>query len=74
MTLLETKYELGQIVYLKTDTEQQKRMVKQICFAAKGMEYNLVCGTVSTWHSDFEITDKENILVKTGADNAKNNE
>jgi hypothetical protein len=66
MILIESKYELGQIVYLKTDSEQLKRIVKQICFSSKGMDYNLVNGIVSTWHSDFEITEEVNILTKTG--------
>jgi hypothetical protein len=66
MTLIESEYELGQIVFLKTDSEQLKRIVKQICFSSKGMDYNLVNGTVSTWHSDFEISEKEDVLIKTG--------
>lgn len=68
MILLESKYELGQIVYLKTDPDQKKRMVKQICFSCKGMEYNLIHGTESTWHADFELDVESNVLVKTGVE------
>ncbi len=68
MMLIESKYELGEEVFLKTDDEQKRRIVKQICLSSKGMEYNLVNGTVSTWHSDFEISSESNVLVKTGVD------
>ena len=71
MTLIESQYELGDMVYLKTDDEQKKRIVKQICLSSKGMEYNLVNCTTSTWHSDFEISAEANILVKTGVEETK---
>ncbi len=67
MMLIESQFELGQTVYLKTDDDQKPRIVKQICIAAKGMEFNLVNSTTSTWHSDFEISSEINILAKTGS-------
>ncbi len=65
MILLESRYELGQEVYLKTDKEQDKRIVKQICFNNKGCEYHLVCGTTGSWHADFEIASEVDVLMKT---------
>lgn len=65
MIVLESAYNLGDEVYLKTDEDQKKRIVKQICFSAKGTEYNLVCGTVSTWHSDFEISETKDVCLST---------
>jgi len=68
MILIESIYDLGDIVYLKTDKEQDRRIVTQICIATTGIQYQLACGIVSTWHSDFEITKQSDILVKTGVD------
>lgn len=67
MMIIESKYNLGETVYLSTDDEQKPRIVKQICISGKGMEFNLVNGTTTSWHSDFEITSEINILTKTGA-------
>lgn len=68
MIILESEYDLGQIVYLKTDPDQKKRMVKQICFSHKGIEFNLIHGTETTWHADFELSVESDILIKTGVE------
>ena len=67
MMIINSPYNLGDEVYLKTDKEQCLRIVKQICMSAKGMEFNLVCGISSSWHSDFEITTEVDILQKLDA-------
>jgi hypothetical protein len=65
MMIIKCQYNLGDFVYLKTDADQKKRMVKQICVSNKGIECNLVCGTENTWHSEFEISAEINVLAKT---------
>jgi hypothetical protein len=64
MTFIESEFELGQEVYLKTDEDQKKRLIVQISISLKGINYNLMCGTVSSWHFDFEISTEANILTK----------
>ena len=67
MFLIESPFNLGDTVYLKTDKEQDLRIVKQICVTSKGMEFNLVCGVTSSWHSEFEITTEIDVLKKFDA-------
>ncbi|MEW6006131.1 MAG: hypothetical protein AB1695_12535 [Stygiobacter sp.] len=55
MILLDNKYNIGDIVYLKTDPDQVERMITAIQLNANGIIYRLVCGTTETWHYDIEI-------------------
>lgn len=55
MILLDNKYNIGDIVYLKTDPDQIERMITAIQLNANGIIYRLVCGTTETWHYDIEI-------------------
>jgi hypothetical protein len=46
MSVFMGEYELGEIVYLKTDTEQTRRMVAGVEFCLSGaVLYCLLCGT-----------------------------
>ncbi len=62
--LFETKYELQQVVYLKTDIEQRKRMVININILPSGLQYLLSFGAHATWHYEMEITDEVDTLIK----------
>lgn len=55
--MLESKFDLGQMVYLKTDHEQRERQITQITWGGNmGIRYCLTCGITETWHYDIEIT------------------
>ncbi len=59
-------YKIGELVYLKTDPDQRKRMVVAIIIR-KGnngeyVEYELACGTEVTHHSDSEIANNVDVL------------
>lgn len=43
-------------VYLKTDTEKLPRIVTAFKVTSKDITYELCCGTVVSWHYDFEIS------------------
>jgi len=58
---VELKFAVKQIVYLVTDTEQKPRIVKNILLGAGPPQYHLGCGAETSFHEDFEITDKYNI-------------
>lgn len=46
------------IVYLKTDADLLPRLVSSYKVTSKDITYELCCGTVVSWHYDFEIMDK----------------
>lgn len=62
--LIDTKYDFGDMVYLITDNEQRKRLITGITITPKGLTYELSCGTTTSNHYEFEITEEENILAK----------
>lgn len=53
---IDVEYEIGDIVYLKTDPEQQERLV--FCYRVYDTHvlYDLACGILSSCHYDFEIS------------------
>jgi hypothetical protein len=61
MTVIENKYEIGEVVYLKTDPEQLKRIVVAIVIYKNAeIVYKLVCGITESNHYDFELqTEKD---------------
>lgn len=64
MMVIENKYEYGQIVFLKTDPEQQARMVTAFKVCPTGIIYFISFGTLETQHYDIELTDEKNVLVQ----------
>lgn len=63
--IYESKYNLGDIVYLKTDKEQNQRMITSISIRPLGCAYELSISTVTSWHYDFEFSYEENTVLKT---------
>ena len=60
MMIIDNKYNVGDEVYLKTDTEQQKRIVTTIHVKPKDLAYELSLGEMYSYHYDFEITKEKN--------------
>lgn len=59
-------FELGEIVYLKTDTEQTRRMVAGVEFCLSGATlYRLIAGTIESCHGAGEMS-RERELVPEG--------
>jgi hypothetical protein len=66
MMVIDNKFNIGQEVYLKTDTDQRLRIVTAIIVRPDSCySYELTCGTDSRWHYDFEITAEKNVLITT---------
>jgi hypothetical protein len=64
MMVLQNKYELGQMVFLKTDPDQHARQLTQIAIGANGsLRYAVTFGTQETWHYEIEMSDEKNVLV-----------
>jgi hypothetical protein len=59
-------FAIGQIVYLKTDNEQNGRMVTGITLRPnKGVFYHLALGTNETVHFAVEIDSEKDVLKAT---------
>ena len=62
MMLVDLKYNIGDFVFLKTDTEQNERIVTAILITKNDIQYQLSFGSESQYHYDFEISSEKNIL------------
>ena len=64
--VIDNKFEIGQIVYLKTDKEQLPRMITGLsCRGGEGISYWLGCGDKETNHFDIEISAEKNVEILT---------
>lgn len=54
--IINTTYDLGEILYLKTDQDSKQRIVTVIEARAGGtIGYHLSCGAEGSWHYESEI-------------------
>lgn len=61
---IQSKYDIGQMVYLKTDSEQKILMITGILWRS-GIQYELSCGTDARWHNEYEISEQKDVLIST---------
>lgn len=61
--IIDNKFDLKQIVYLKTDKDQLPRIVVRIQIGLMGLLYCLNQGTLESWHYDFEMTEEKDLLM-----------
>jgi hypothetical protein len=69
MHIHQSSYDLGEIVYLKTDQDQRPRIVIALTIRPGGIAsiyYELGCGPESSFHFDIEITNQVNETVRLG--------
>lgn len=60
MTVIENKFDFGDLVYLRTDEDQKMRLVVAIKILPDGaITYYLSCGTVVSEHFEFELTEEK---------------
>lgn len=61
-----TKYDIEDIVYLVTDTEQLERQITGISIYPNNLiMYSVVCSVECSEHYEFELSDKVDIMKKT---------
>jgi len=65
MMVVDNKFELKQIVYLKTDVEQKARIVTGFVVRETAIVYELSCGVEVCNNYDFEISDEKDVLIAT---------
>lgn len=63
MMMIENKFEIGQMVYLKTDTDQYPRLVVRITISFIGITYGLAFGQGESMHFEIEISEQKDALV-----------
>lgn len=62
MINIDNKFDIGQTVYLKTDTDQSQRIISAIKITVGHLIYEVCCGTNSSWHYDFEMSEQVDVL------------
>lgn len=63
---VEIEFEIGDQVYLKTDQDQQLRIVTALSVREGArVNYELSCGITTSWHSGFEISADIDVKIKT---------
>jgi len=68
--VVSTEYSIGDIVYLKTDTDQDPRMITSVQILADNFcQYRLSLGSNVSWHTSIEISKEKSVL---GIDNLQN--
>lgn len=53
---VEIIHQIGDIVFLKTDPEQNERIVTEIRIRPNSILYSLSCGTTDSQHYEIEIS------------------
>ena len=65
MMVIENEFEIGSIVYLKTDKEQNQRIVFCIKVFKSDIIYELAFCTTTSLHYSFELSSEINVLMIT---------
>jgi hypothetical protein len=56
-------FDIGSIVYLKTDNNQHQRIITGFCIREGGIvSYEVSCDERSSWHYGFELSHEKDIL------------
>jgi hypothetical protein len=64
--MLENKYEIGQIVFVKIDKEQKENMITAILIRPGGcISYELHDGVRNKWFYEFECSEEKDIVKAT---------
>lgn len=62
--MLQSKYDIGELLYILTDKEQELRQVTSIIFSGEGIVYELSCGTSVSKHYEFELSKEVDEVLK----------
>lgn len=63
MLNIDNKFDIGQCVYLKTDPDQNARIITSIIVNKYDLIYEMIYSTSVSRHYDFEISETKNELV-----------
>lgn len=65
MMVIDPKFKIGELIYLKTDTEQKQRLVYAYIVYENDILYRTVCGTYTSDHYGMELSMEKNIILTT---------
>ena len=63
--LIDNKFNIGDKVYLDTDSEQHERIVTGFTVRQNSIIYAISKGSSESWHYDFEITTEKDVVKQT---------
>lgn len=63
MMMIENKYNIGEKVFLVTDSDQLERLVTAIQISPNNLLYRLINNITETWHFEFEISKEKNFVM-----------
>lgn len=61
--IIQSEYNFGDIVYLKTDKNQDKYIVVAVQADPTGIVYELACGSNKSFHHSIEISREKDVLM-----------
>jgi hypothetical protein len=64
MARFTTKWNEGDPIYLKTDPEQQVRMITGFVIAGGVIQYNVAFCNEESTHFEYELSEEKDILLK----------
>jgi hypothetical protein len=63
--IIETPYNFGDVVFIKTDEEQKERMITEICVKSPSLlVFQLTHGVTCSWHYEYEFETEINVATK----------
>lgn len=62
---INTKFDIGQVVFLKTDNEQNERLITGIDIRESGIIYRVSFCETDSYHCGFELSMEKNVLKST---------
>lgn len=61
--LIDNKFNIEDIVFLITDSDQSHRIITGIQVTKNAIIYRLACGVNESWHYDYEIVTDKNFNI-----------
>lgn len=65
MMVIDNKFDIGDIVYLKTDKDQSPRMITGFLVGPMALSYRVACGTVDAWQYGIELSKEKDVILST---------
>jgi len=66
--IIDTPYNFGDIVFLKTDIEQNERMITKFSIESPTLiQYELSFGAFVSWHNEYEFERELSLSKKFGS-------
>lgn len=71
MMIIENKFNIGDVVYLKTDETQSERIITALVILPNVIRYAIMHGTSESTHYDFELSYEKNFTLKNNKEDGE---